>query len=83
MDMQLDRYAAPCSEPGRIECVRYPSRAYALEAFYGKRNIPLEKTMYVYLPYGYDSGKKYPVLYLMHGGTDDEGYWFAKGRYIQ
>ncbi len=55
--MQLDKYAAPCSEPGRIECIRYPSRAYALEAFYRKECIPLEKTMYVYLPYGYDAGK--------------------------
>lgn len=79
--MQLDRYAAPCSEQGRIECVRYPSRAYVLEAFYGKESISLEKTMYVYLPCGYDLEKKYPVLYLMHGGTDDEGYWFGKGRY--
>lgn len=80
--MQLeDKYAAPCSEPGRIECVCYPSRAYVLEAFYKKEYIPLEKNMYVYLPYGYDAGKKYPVLYLMHGGTDDEGYWFGKGRY--
>ncbi|WP_455616968.1 alpha/beta hydrolase [Eisenbergiella sp.] len=77
----LDRYTMPCSQSGRIECVRYPSRAYALEAIYGRECIPLEKTMYVYLPYGYDPGGKYPVLYLMHGGTDDEGYWFGKGRY--
>lgn len=79
--MEPGKYAVPCSEQGRIECVSYPSRAYTLEAFYKERCLPIEKTMYVYLPYGYDEGKQYPVLYLMHGGTDDEGYWFGKGRY--
>ncbi len=30
------------------------------------------KNMYVYLPYGYDSSKKYNVFYLMHGGGESE-----------
>ena len=30
------------------------------------------KTMYVYLPPGYDSSKKYNVFYLMHGGNENE-----------
>ena len=30
------------------------------------------KTMYVYLPYGYDKSKKYNVFYLMHGGGESE-----------
>ncbi len=30
------------------------------------------KTMYVYLPNGYDSSKKYNVFYLMHGGGENE-----------
>lgn len=79
--MQLDKYSTPCIKQGRIECVHYSTRAYALEAIYKKEYIPLVKNMYVYLPYQYDPEKKYNVLYLMHGGTDDEGYWFGKGRY--
>lgn len=30
------------------------------------------KTMYVYVPYGYDESKKYNVFYLMHGGGESE-----------
>ena len=30
------------------------------------------KTMYVYVPYGYDKSKKYNVFYLMHGGGESE-----------
>ncbi|HJA65362.1 hypothetical protein B5F07_18935 [Lachnoclostridium sp. An169] len=76
-----DRYYTPCTEPGTVEHIRYTSRAYALERFYGEECPPLEKSMYVYLPYGYDNSKKYNVLYLLHGGTDDEGYWFGEGRF--
>lgn len=79
--MKWENLYTPCEEQGRIECVRYCTRAYALEHIYKKECIPLEKSMYVYLPYNYDAGKKYNVLYLMHGGTEDEGYWFGKGRY--
>lgn len=79
--MELEKLYIPCGEKGRIERVCYNTRAYALEHIYKKEYIPLEKTMYVYLPYNYNPEKEYNVLYLMHGGTDDEGYWFGKGRF--
>ncbi|SFD12943.1 family 43 glycosylhydrolase [Ruminococcus albus] len=34
------------------------------------------KAMNVYLPYGYDKSKKYNVLYLMHGGGENENTCF-------
>ena len=34
------------------------------------------KTMYVYVPYGYDESKKYNVFYLMHGGGENENTCF-------
>ena len=34
------------------------------------------KTMYVYVPYGYDKNKQYNVFYLMHGGGENEGTCF-------
>lgn len=40
------------------------------------------RRMYVYAPPGYDASatEKYPVLYLMHGGGEDERGWSTQGR---
>ena len=40
------------------------------------------RLMYVYTPAGYDksSDKKYPVLYIMHGGGEDARGWVQQGR---
>lgn len=35
---------------------------------YDEKSQKLQKHAVVYLPYGYDESKKYPVFYLMHGG---------------
>ncbi len=36
-----------------------------------------KKRAYVYLPRGYTEGRKYPVLYLLHGIGGDENEWLA------
>ncbi len=42
-----------------------------------KKNI----NVWVYTPAGYDfSGKTYPVLYLQHGGGEDETGWINQGK---
>jgi enterochelin esterase-like enzyme len=40
------------------------------------------RRMYVYTPPGYDSlfQQRYPVLYLLHGGGEDERGWASQGR---
>ncbi|NBB23262.1 esterase [Runella sp. CRIBMP] len=39
------------------------------------------REMYVYTPPGYDkSSEKYPVLYLLHGGGEDQRGWATQGR---
>lgn len=50
---------------GRIDVVTYTNFTGA------------EKRMHVYLPPGYDTetAKRYPVLYLNHGGGDDDSKW--------
>lgn len=50
---------------GRVEVVTY------------KTSAGLEKRMHVYLPPGYDtSGEtRYPVLYLNHGGSENDAHW--------
>jgi enterochelin esterase-like enzyme len=40
------------------------------------------RDFYMYTPPGYDdnTGEKYPVLYIMHGGGEDERGWVAQGK---
>jgi enterochelin esterase-like enzyme len=50
--------------------------------FYKSGVIGDERDYYVYTPPGYDSTAKtmYPVLYLLHGFSDDASGWTAVGR---
>ena len=50
--------------------------------FYHSGVIGDNRDYYVYTPPGYDphSKKKYPVLYLLHGYSDDASGWTAVGR---
>jgi enterochelin esterase-like enzyme len=40
------------------------------------------RTMYIYTPPGYDAGidGNYPVLYILHGGGEDERGWATQGK---
>lgn len=40
------------------------------------------RQFYIYTPPGYDTnvGEKYPVLYIMHGGGEDERGWATQGK---
>lgn len=57
---------------GTIEQVWYPSPTLNMD----------ERRMYIYLPPDYlqNPAKKYPVLYLLHGGGGDEDAWTTMGR---
>jgi enterochelin esterase family protein len=50
--------------------------------FYKSKVVGDERDFYVYTPPGYDSTarKQYPVLYLLHGFSDDASGWTAVGR---
>lgn len=54
---------------GRVELVSY------------KNSSGAEKRLHVYLPPGYDTGpeRRYPVLYLNHGGGENDSHWTASG----
>lgn len=44
----------------------------------------MDRRMTVYTPAGYEtSGKRYPVLYLLHGIGGDEEAWYTQGRASQ
>ncbi len=40
------------------------------------------RQFYIYKPAGYDvnTNEKYPVLYIMHGGGEDERGWYSQGK---
>ena len=67
-------YAEACKEQGTVETLTYTSHSYALEAVTGESNIMLEKSVNVYLPYGYDENQEYDILYLLHGTGGFEDY---------
>ena len=60
---------------GTVSKVWYPSPILGYE----------RRRMTVYTPAGYDEqvGKKYPVLYLLHGAGGDENAWSELGRAAQ
>jgi enterochelin esterase-like enzyme len=47
---------------------------------YESKSLGLSRTVWVYTPPGYDAGKDYPVLYLLHGAGDVESGWVLIGR---
>ena len=74
-------YDEPAEHQGTIEELTYESWDYAGE------NTPVEKTAYVYLPYGYDPADyetRYDILYLMHvwQGSADEYFTVGSGMII-
>jgi enterochelin esterase family protein len=51
------------------------------EVFYPSAVIGKLRRMHVYLPPGYGKGNaRYPVVYLFHGGGEDDRGWVAVGR---
>jgi len=65
-----DYYALKDVPHGDIRIKRYLSKA-----------TNTWREMYIYTPPGYDnSTAKYPVLYLLHGGGEDQRGWATQGR---
>jgi enterochelin esterase family protein len=51
------------------------------QAWYRSSTLDRQRRMHVYTPPGYDGGKeRYPVLYLLHGGGDEDSGWSTVGR---
>lgn len=50
--------------------------------WYFSKALNAVRRVFVYTPPGYETGKvkNYPVLYLLHGMGDDEGFWTSVGR---
>ncbi len=68
-------YTQPAEHPGQVVALTYESRDYAGDG------EEIEKTTYVYLPYGYEESgdTRYDILYLMHGWGGSAGEYFFIG----
>lgn len=54
------------------------------KVWYDSPGLGMTRRMTIYTPAGYEkSGKKYPVLYLLHGAGGDENAWVEQGRAAQ
>lgn len=65
------------AQQGTIESLEYETPAYAVNAVLGT-DYTITKKVNIYLPYGYDESQVYNILYLMHGGGDDEDFWLTE-----
>ena len=51
------------------------------KVWYKSSTLGGQRRMHVYTPPGYDAAKdRYPVLYLLHGGGDEDSGWSTIGR---
>ena len=51
------------------------------KVWYKSSTLGAERRLHVYTPPGYDDGAaRYPVLYLLHGGGDEDSGWSTIGR---
>lgn len=72
-------YMEPVAHQGTVTDIIYDSKDYAGDS------SDIQKTAYIYLPYGYDetdTETRYDILYLMHGwgGMAGEYFTFGNGR---
>lgn len=73
----IDALKETCDQQGTVEALTYEAPAYATNELLGTDST-IEKTVQVYLPYGYDESKQYNVLYLLHGTGGNDEYWFKR-----
>lgn len=77
------RYLSVLLVPGEktANYVEAKQRGNLHQVWYDSPTLGLNRRMFVYTPYGYEtSGKSYPVLYLLHGAGGDEDAWSTMGR---
>ncbi|MBN2481232.1 MAG: esterase [Bacteroidales bacterium] len=86
--MQRDgtRYLSVLLVPGEHTANYFEAkqRGTLSQVWYDSPTLGMNRRMFVYTPYGYETGKaQYPVLYLLHGAGGDEDAWTTMGRTCQ
>ena len=65
-------------QQGTVETLEYEAPAYQHNELLGADET-ITKKLNVYLPYGYDESQQYNVVYLMHGGGENQDFWLGEG----
>ena len=76
----VSRETGDCGDLYRVNEVAHGDVA---KVWYDSPTLGMKRRMTVYTPAGYDRGKNYPVLYLLHGAGGDEDAWTTLGRAAQ
>lgn len=80
MGRQASGIEIPYKEGGFYALKDVPHGDIRIKKYFSKATNTWRE-MYVYTPPGYDkSTEKYPVLYLLHGGGEDQRGWATQGR---
>jgi enterochelin esterase-like enzyme len=84
-----DQFKQPSTEAGRMEKHSYPCYYYTdltsgqsgdpSEFVLSRRDQPITKEFNIYLPYQYSPDVAYPVIFILHGITDNEETWLERG----
>jgi len=78
-----EHVADPRPESADYAVNAVPHGTVALQ-WYASPTVGASRRTYVYTPAGYETGSdRYPVLYLLHGGSGDEDAWSSCGRASQ
>jgi enterochelin esterase-like enzyme len=73
-------FEVPGQPPSLWEIQRVPHGAIHVQTYFSESRSA-HRRLHVYTPPGYEkSSAKYPVLYLLHGKTDNDAAWTATGR---
>lgn len=64
-------------EHGTLDIIEYKTYDYSYES-----KPEVMKKAAVYLPYGYDEGKAYDVLFLLHTASADSYFWLVYDHYM-
>jgi len=80
------RYLSVLLVPGDVTANYFEAknRGNLSQVWYDSPTLGMNRRMFVYTPYGYETSKtKFPVLYLLHGAGGDEDAWSTMGRTCQ
>lgn len=68
---------------GSLYSVNEVAHGNVAHVWYDSQTLGMKRRMTIYTPAGYDRGRRYPVLYLLHGAGGDEEAWMTLGRAAQ
>jgi enterochelin esterase family protein len=78
----LDNMVLVPGEEAKFQETQAVSHGDVRKVWYDSKTLGAQRRMHVYTPPGYDAsaGERYPVLYLLHGGGDEDSGWSTIGR---